>query len=168
MMAVGIMAFAMIAGVAMVVIGIGRNAGTRMDTTSANVAQTVLEEIASARPNVDPILNITDCVGNNLAITTQAGGAALEPDPPSLPSLTPGDIDFTAAPVAGYNATYVMCAPGGHRVRYEVRWNIQTILDPKGKTWGKLVTVASRQPMAISNGTMYYSPPITLRTVVGM
>jgi type II secretory pathway pseudopilin PulG len=168
MIAVGIMAFAIIGGLAMVVIGIGRNGGMRMDTTSANVAQTVLEEIASAQPNADLTLNITDCVGNPLAITTKAGGAALEPDPPNLPSLTPGDIDFTVAAVPGYAQTYVMCTPGNRRVRYEVRWNIQSLLDPTGKSWGKLVTVAARQPLAINNGSMYYSPPVTLRTVVGM
>ncbi len=168
MIAVGIMAFAMIAGVAMVVIGIGRNASMRMDTTSANVAQTVLEEIASAKPNVDPTLNITDCAGNNLAITTQAGGATLAGVPPNLPSLNPGDIDFTVPAVAGYDVTYVMCGPNGRQVNYEVRWNIQRILDPKLKTWGKLVTVAARQPLSVNNGTMYYSPPVTLRTVVGM
>jgi type II secretory pathway pseudopilin PulG len=169
MIAVGVMAIAMIGGLAMVVIGMGRNSSMRMDTTSANVAQTVLEEIASARPNSDPTLNITDCTGNPLTITTAAGGAALQPDPPNLPSANPGDIDFTAAAVANYSATYVMCAPGGGQVRYEVRWNIQKILDPAGtKSWGKLVTVAARQPLAINNGTMNYSPPVTLRTVVGM
>lgn len=169
MIAVGIMAFAMIGGLAMVVIGIGRNGSMRMDTTSANVAQTVLEDIASVSPNADPVLNITDCAGNNLAITTKGGGAALEPDPPNLPALNPGDIDFTAVAVPGYNATYVMCAPGGRQVRYEVRWNIQNVgVDAKGRTWGKLVTVAACQPLAINNGTMYYSPPVTLRTVVGM
>jgi prepilin-type N-terminal cleavage/methylation domain-containing protein len=167
MIAVGIMAIAMIGGLAMVVIGMGRNGSMRMDTTSANVAQTILEEIASARPNSDPTLQITDCTGNPLTITTAAGGAALEPDPPNMPAFSPGDIDFTAAAVPNYSATYVMCAPGGGQVRYEVRWNIQTV-GPAGTSWGKLVTVAARQPLAINNGTMYYSPPVTLRTVVGM
>ncbi len=169
MMAVGIMAFAMIGGLAMVVIGIGRNGSMRMDTTSANVAQTVLEDIASVAPNADKTLTITDCAGNPVIITTKAGGAALEGDPPNSPALHPGDIDFTAAAVPGYDAIYVMCAPNGGQVSYDVRWNIQAVgVDAKGKTWGKLVTVAARQPLAINNGTIYYSPPVTLRTVVGM
>jgi type II secretory pathway pseudopilin PulG len=168
--ALGVMTIAMTGGMAMVAIGIGRNGSMRMDTTAANVAQTFLEEIASVRPDADPVLNITDCT-KGLTINTAVGGAAVWGSAPGEPGINPGDIDFTQAVVpSGYQASYVMCAPGGVQITYDVRWNIQTaaFVDAKGKTWGKLVTVAALQRATVSGGAIRYSPPVTLRTVVGM
>lgn len=170
--AMAVVGIAMIGGLAMIAVGIGRNGTMRMDTTSANVAQTFLEEIASVQPKADPVLNITDCAGN-LAINTvgPAGAPVYTPaDAPLPPGVNLGDINFTAAVVPGYQATYRMCAPNGLQITYDVRWNIQTagFVDAKGNTWGKLVTVAALQRATISNGALVYSPPVTLRTVVGM
>jgi hypothetical protein len=172
LVALMVISIAMIGGLAMVAIGIGHNGSMRMDTTAANVTQTFLEDIASVKPNAAPVLNITDCAGNNLAINTVGPGAPVytPADAPLPPGVNLGDINFTAAAVPGYQATYRMCAPGGIRIRYDVRWNIQTagFVDAKGKTWGKLVTVAALQSATVGKGGMTYSQPVTLRTVVGM
>lgn len=156
--AVGVLAVGILGGMAMIVIGIGRNGANRLDTTATNVAQSVLEEIASAPPNANQVLTITDCQ-QNLQITTSPGGAALAAD---------GDIDFSAVPVAGYQVNYVACGPTGlAAATYDVRWNVQQI-QVGGKTWAKLVTVSAQQPLALVNGAMISVPPVTLRTVVGM
>ncbi len=169
--ALGVLAIAMAGGLAMVAIGIGRNTTTRMDTTATNVAQTILEEIASTPARNGAPLTITDCTGNPLTITVAPGGATLVPTGgnPSQPGTDAGDIDFTQPPVPGYQTPYVMCAPGGAALTFDVRWNIQAVAPVAGQpTWAKLVTVAARQPFTTSAGAIYYSPPATLRTVVGM
>src|SRR5882672_1404336 len=87
MIAVSILAVAILGGMTMIVLGIARNGGNRMDTAATNVAQTVLEDIASASPKSNATLTITDCAGNNIQITTTAGGS------PTVAST--GDIDFS-------------------------------------------------------------------------
>src|SRR5262249_48586793 len=170
MIALTVLAIALAGGLAMIAVGIGRNTSTRMDTTAANVAQTILEDIAS-EPSVggqNP-LTITDCTGLPLSIGTTAsvvgGSPVLQAPDPLQPGSNPGDIDFSAAPVANYSAPYVMCAPNGGQISFDVRWNIQPVAPPPagGTTWAKLVTVAARQPFTTSGGAIYYSPPATLR-----
>jgi len=175
MVALTVLAIAMAGGLAMVAVGIGRNTATRMDTTAANVAQTILEDIASepALGGQNP-LTITDCTGNVLSIDTTAsvvGGSPVLPAPdPLQPGSNAGDIDFSAGPVANYSATYVMCAPNGGQITFDVRWNIQPVAPPAagGTSWAKLVTVAARQPFTTNSRAIYYSPPATLRTVTGL
>jgi type II secretory pathway pseudopilin PulG len=162
MFATLVLVTAVLGGLVMIVIGIGRNASNRMDTTATNVAQTVLEDIAGVPAAFDggggvpaannPTLPLTDCAGNNWFISTAPGGAGL---------TGTGDIDYTQAPANGYQMNYVVCNNGVQTV-YDVRWNVQM----PANSWSKLVTVAARQPMAIRQGTLFYMPPVTLRTVV--
>lgn len=158
MFAVAVLAVAVVGSLAMIVLGIGRNGSTRMDTTATNVAQTVLEDITTALPTGTQLMNITDCAGNNLQITTAVGGAATLPN---------GDIDFTSPAVPGYSGTYTMCSGTANTfsANYEVRWRIDTI---PGSGFAKLVTVAARQPFMATKGTVNYIPPVTLRTIAGM
>lgn len=158
MFAIAVLAIAIIGSTAMVVIGIGRNGSTRMDTTAANVAQTVLEDITTAVPTGNPVLTITDCANNALQITTAAGGAARLPN---------GDIDFGSAAVPGYSGTYTVCSGQANTLAttYEVRWRIDSV---PGSAFAKLVTVAARQPFMATQGKISYIPPVTLRTIAGM
>src|SRR5260370_20587129 len=74
--ALAVLWIGMAGGLALVAIGIGRNTSTRMDTTAASVAQTILEDIASTpAQNGANTMTIADCTGNNLTITTAVGGA---------------------------------------------------------------------------------------------
>ena len=158
MFAVAVLAIAVVGSLAMVVLGIGRNGSTRMDTTATNVAQTVLEDITTALPTGNPVIAITDCANNNLQITTAVGGSA---------TLANGDIDFTSPAVPGYSGTYAMCSGTANMpsVTYDVRWRIDPI---PGSPFAKLVTVAARQPFMATKGTVNYIPPVTLRTIAGM
>lgn len=166
MFAVLVLAVAVLGALAMIVIGIGRNGSNRMDTAATNVAQTVLEQIAGvpaatavgAVPVLNnPVLTINDCTGAALLISTAPGGATV------IPNAQPGagDIDFSAVPVPGYQINYTVCN-NGIRTVYDVRWNVQQV--PNG--WAKMITVAAREPMSVQKGTLYYMPPVTLRTVV--
>lgn len=158
MFAAAVLAVAVTGGMTMVVLGMARNGTNRLDTTATNVAQTVLEDIAGTSPaaNPAPVLTIADCQLNNLQITTAAGGSPLTPN---------GNIDFSQPATPGYQVNYTACGNNGLTVAYDVRWRIDPVA---GTNWGKLVTVAVRQPLAVRNGAMFFSSPVTLRTIVGL
>lgn len=153
-----ILTFGILAAMTMVIVGVSRNGSNRFDTTATNVAQTVLEEISGTAPTANPTLTVTDCTGTNLQISTAAGGANL---------LSNGYIDFTQAAATlnanNYQMNYTVCGSNGQQVKYDVRWNVQSL-----GTYGKLVTVSAQQQFVNSTRGIAYLPPVTLRTIVGM
>ena len=174
LIAMAVVGIAALGGIAMIAIGIGRNNSLRTDTTSANVAQTVMEAVASVQATNDTTLTIVDCAANTISINTATAlggsGAAVVTGTPAYPGIGPGDIDFTAAIVPGYQANYLMCGPNGIQVTYDVRWRIDPVGAPdpaSGKYFAKLVTVAAQLPATVNGNAILYSPPVTLRTVVG-
>jgi len=174
LVAVTVLGIAALGGIAMIAIGIGRNNSLRTDTTSANVAQTVVEAIASVQAANDTTVNIVDCGANIISINTATAvgglGAPVVTGAPVYPGIGPGDIDFTAGIVPQYQANYIMCAPNGVQLTYDVRWRIEPVglPDPAtGKYFAKLVTVSAQLPLTANGGGIRYSPPVTLRTVVG-
>jgi len=158
MFAMLVLTFGVLATMTMVIMGVSRNGSNRFDTTATNVAQTVVEEVAGAAPNTNPVLTVTDCAGANLSINTAVGGAQLQAN---------GAIDFTqsaATPAANnYQMNYTVCGANGQRVTYDVRWNVQAV-----SAFGKLVTVSAQQQFVNSTRGIAFLPPVTLRTVVGM
>ena len=165
--AMAILSIAMLGALAMITVGIGRNGSLRLDTNSANIAQTVLEDIAAVRPTNNANLKISDCIQTQ-SITTTPGGADVV-GAPNFPGQNAGDIDLTqdkAAVPAGYQMDYVACV-NGVQVTYDVRWRVDAVAAAGGSNWGKLVTVAALQQSTVQNAVVY-SPPVTLRTVVGM
>jgi Tfp pilus assembly protein PilV len=159
MLAMFVLGTAILGSAAMIMLGLSRNAGIRMDTEASNVAETFLEDIASALPNGSPVLTLTDCNNVAWAVNTTGPGSTL---------TATGGIDFTQPKVAGYQADYVVCTANGLQVKYDVRWAvIQPAGDP-GWAWTKQVIVAAQQPLNLNKGKIFYTPPVTLRTVVGM
>jgi prepilin-type N-terminal cleavage/methylation domain-containing protein len=176
LVAMTVLGIAALGGIAMIAIGIGRNNSLRTDTTSANVAQTVLEAIASVQATNNTTVTIVDCANPPSTIsintTTAAGGlgAPVLTGTSMYPGIGPGDIDFTQDKVPPYQADYVMCAPSGVQLTYDVRWRIDPVGLPDpvtGRYFAKLVTVAAQLPATVNGGAILYSPPVTLRTVVG-
>jgi Tfp pilus assembly protein PilV len=160
LLAMIVLATAILGSAAMIMLGLSRNAGVRMDTEASNVAETFLEDIASASPNGSPTLTLTDCNNVGWPITTTGPGAGLNP--------TTGEIDFSQPKLAGYQADFVVCTANGLQVKYDVRWAvIQPTADP-GWAYAKQVIVAAQQPLNLNKGKIFYTPPVTLRTVVGM
>ena len=145
-----------LAGVIMVLIGMSRDNANRVDTTSTNAAQTVLEQIASASANSNNAVSLTDCNNNTFAITTAAGGA---------PLTSTGDIDFTQAAVTGYQMNYTICGNNGLTTVYDIRWNVAAV---QGGTLGKLVIVSAQQPFVATQTGFAGMKPVTLRTIVGI
>ena len=160
--AIVVIAVAVLGGMMMVSIGILRNNSNKIDTSGTNVAQTVLETVASAGPNINTTLVVTDCLQTDpatstLNINTAPGGANLLPN---------GDIDFTQSPTAlagNYQMNYTVCGTNGLQLVFDVRWNITSV-----GGFGKMVT-ASAQHQFVANGKgVALLKPITLRTIVGM
>ncbi len=161
MVAMGVLIAGVLGGMLMILMGVTRDSSNRVDTTATNVAQTVLEQIAGAPTNQNPILAITDCVPNNLNINTAPGGATLQAN---------GDVNFTADTAASLNANsyqmnFTVCGNNGLQTVYDVRWNIQTV---GAGGWGKVVTVAARQQFTATQSGIGLIRPVTLRTIVSM
>jgi prepilin-type N-terminal cleavage/methylation domain-containing protein len=162
LLAIVVIAVAVLGGMMMVSIGILRNNSNKVDTAGTNVAQTVLETVASAGPNIDTTLVVTDCLQTNpatsaLRINTTPGGANL------LPS---GDIDFSQSPTAlagNYQMNYTVCGNNGLQLVFDVRWNVRSL-----SGFGKLVTASAQQQFVANGKGVALLKPITLRTVVGM
>jgi len=162
MLAMVVMVTAVLGGMMMVSIGMLRNNSNKIDTAGTNVAQTVLEAVASAGPNTNTTLSVTDCLQTNpatstLHINTAAGGASL---------LSTGDIDFSQNPsgLAGnYQMNYTVCGTNGLVLTYDVRWNISAVTG-----FGKLVTASAQQQFVANGKGIALLRPITLRTIVGM
>jgi len=156
-----VLASAIVGAASMIVLGMGRNAATRMDTSASNIAETFLENIASAEPNATIPTPVTDCANAAWAINTAAGGSPLNP--------ATGEIDFTQPKVAGYQADYTVCTANGLRVKYDVRWAIvqPSVANPSW-SWARQVIVSAQQPLNLNRGRIFFTPPVTVRTVVGM
>lgn len=153
-------------GMVMIIMGVTRDNSNRVDTTATNVAQSVMEQISGAPTNANPVLVMTDCVQTDpltstLKINTAVGGATLKNN---------GDIDFLAETAAALNANqyqmnFTVCGSNGLKTVYDVRWKIQ----PVGSGgFGKLITVAARQPFTATQTGMGFIRPVTLRTIASM
>ncbi|HWG49709.1 MAG TPA: hypothetical protein VN669_08450 [Candidatus Acidoferrales bacterium] len=164
-LAMFVMAVGVLGGMMMIIMGMSRNNTNRVDTTATNIAQTVMEEISAAPPNVNKTLTITDCVQTNpatstLQINTAPGGA----------TVLNGNINFSADSAttlnaSGYQMNYTVCGTNGLRAVYDVRWRVDLV---GGANWSKLVTVSARQPFIASQRGISFLAPVTLRTMVGM
>jgi prepilin-type N-terminal cleavage/methylation domain-containing protein len=161
-----ILVVGVLGGMTMVLVGMTRNNTNRVDTTATNVAQTVLEQLASVPANQNKIVRVTDCVQTNaitstLQINTTPGGATLKAN---------GDIDFLADNQAtlngnSYQMTFIVCGNNGLQTPYDVRWNVQAV---GAAGWGKLVTVSARQPFVYGQSGFGFIRPVTLRSIISM
>lgn len=161
MVAMFVLTVGVLGGMVMVILGMTRDNSNRVDTTATNAAQTVLEQIAGAPSNSNPVFTMTDCLGNNLQVNTAGSGSPGS----GAPLLNNGDIDFTKAAVAGYQMSYTVCGTNGLQTPYDVRWHITNI--GPGNT-GKLVIVSARQPFVATSKGIGFIAPVTLRTIVGL
>ena len=109
MVAMFVLAVGVLGGLVMIIVGMTRDNSNRVDTTATNAAQAVMEQIAAVPANTSPTLAVTDCAGNNLAVTTTGSVS------PGLgaPLLGNGDIDFGQAAVVGYQMNYTVCGNNG-------------------------------------------------------
>ncbi|HZR31502.1 MAG TPA: prepilin-type N-terminal cleavage/methylation domain-containing protein [Terriglobales bacterium] len=169
MIALTVLAIGMSATMLLFVTAAMTNSKTKTDTAGTMLAQRVLDQIAAAPADANPVLTVTDCNPNGAAVwniaTTGAAGVGLGA---TLSAVT-GDIDFTqayAAVPANYKMLYVYCGGGGRQITYDVRWNITTV-----SAATKMITVSARQTSVGTtlgaNRAKLFALPVTLRTIGG-
>ena len=139
-------------------------------TSSAMLAQMMIEQIAAQSANSSANITVTDCAGTAWAVSTvgaagpNGAGATLATN---AGSKYYGGIDPTqnlAAVPAGYGMRYTDCAINGRQGVYDVRWNVMTI-----DQYTRLITVTARQVSPSGQlGNKLFALPITLRTIGGM
>jgi hypothetical protein len=138
------------------------------DTSATLLAQKVIEELSAQNTNSTLAVTLTDCAGNTWTIPSTQGtafpgqGAAVNNNPAS-PFY--GGIDFTqslASVPAGFGMQYVDCNQNGTQTTYDVRWNVMTV----SANSTRLITASARQ-LSSTGGGLYFSVPVTLRTIGG-
>ena len=131
---------------------IASNGRNKMDTTSAALAQMVLERVSQFPANSSSTTSITDCAGSSWTISAAAGGAP----------LLNGAVDFTQTSVSQYSMQYAVCDAAGRQTTYDVRWNVAA-----ATTHTTLVTVSARPGGAASGNRRFFALPVTLSGLVG-
>ena len=167
-----ILAIGLLGGMIVILTAISTNARNRFDTAAVALAQSTMDRILVLSSSaVTQQTQVTDCKGTVTNITTSPGGAAV-----TTLSVANGNqmIDFTQAPVVGYQMLYTLCAAGsndaalglplGHDEIYDIRWNVQTV--PNSST--QMVLVAAKNVTQVGNGqNRFFNMPITLRAIRG-
>jgi type II secretory pathway pseudopilin PulG len=168
-----ILTVGMLGGLVLIFIAIQTNNRNKMDTTGTMLTEMFIEKINTLSSQKSNIINFNDCNGVAITINTAdaVGTGTGAPLVTNAASPDYGRIDFTVATggvPAGYRATYNTC--GG--AQYDVRWNVRKPAAPDGSVgMVKYVVVAARQiggaPSANNTNVRYFSPPVSLRTIVG-
>ena len=143
----------LVACLSLVAISMGNNARSRQQGNSTIVSQLITEKISSVTASLSPVLNITDCAGNIFNVNTAPGGG---------PLTASGDLDFSQAPVPGYQMLYTDCGTAGRQLIYDVRWNIQ---QPTLNT--KILIASTKRQNSRGGDLKYFSLPVTIRTLIG-
>jgi len=157
MIAMVVLLVGLVGSLALVATAVGNNGRSRQQGNSTIVAQMITEKISSVKATTSPLLTVPDCAGNLLNINTTAPGGS--------PLTAQGDVDFTQAPVAGYQVLYTDCGTNGRQFTYDVRWNIQ-----QPTPYTKLLTVtAEKANVNVGNrwDLKTVSFPVTIRTLIG-
>ncbi len=166
MIAMVVLVVGMLSLMALVTTAIATNNRNKLDTTGTMLAQTVLEAIVSQPANLTSTITINDCnPAGATSWTIATAGAANPGNGANVNWSTTGDIDFTqlySAVTTNYKMQYVACGTGGQQSTYDVRWNVLTL-----SAYTKLVTVSARQIGGQTGKALFFSPPITLRTIAG-
>ena len=150
MIASFVLTFGMLSLIGLLMVAIGNNGRSKIDTTATMLNQSVIEQIGAVLENGGPG-TITDCANTPWAIDTSTGGA----------NLSGGYIDFTqASPPAGFFMNYVECS-GTVKSLYDVRWNIQNM--SSNKTF--LITVGAK-PKGSLPARFGFAIPVNMRVYV--
>lgn len=169
-----VLAVGLLGGMIVILTAIASNSRNRSDTAAVALAQSTMDRIVVLTSSAGiQSTSITDCAGTAHTINTVSGQGAPLVD---FSSITNGVqvIDFTKAPVAGYQMLYTLCATGaadglatGNPQLYDVRWNVSTPING-GST--QLVLVAAKNVTEVGNGEQqnrYFNLPVTLRALRG-
>ena len=159
MIASVVLIFGMLSLMGLLMLAIGNNGRSKIDSGATMLSQVVLEQVSAKLAGGGPgsITDNGNCnnTGATWTINDQPGGA----------TLSGGKIDFTQAQAPlvanNYAMNYVDCN-NNVQMDYDVRWNIQSI----GANGTYLVTVGAR-PKSFKAGRFTFAIPISIRAYVG-
>lgn len=160
MIASVVLVFGMLSIMGLLMLAIGNNGRSKIDTTATMLTQGVVEQISAVLAGGGPG-SITDCKG---AGTTWVIDTAAAPPPNGWGARLSGSvIDFTQSnPPVGSQMSYVECN-GNVQTTYDVRWNIQNM----SANGTYLVTVGARPLNGLAAARFSFAIPVTMRTYVG-
>src|SRR5689334_11624116 len=128
LIAMFILTIGLLGGMLIMLAAMATNSRNRMDSTAVALAQSTLDRIivlSISDPNQTSIMR--DCLGNQTIVNTSVGGAPLT-NFNGIGNAGVSNIDFSQAPVPGYQMLYAVCAAGAadsNPQYYDVRWAIQ-------------------------------------------
>jgi len=162
MIASVVLIFGMLSIMGLLMLAIGNNGRSKIDSTATMLTQVVVEQVSAKLAGGGPG-SITDNANCNNTGTTWTINDNSVPGG-SGANLVGGKIDFTQAqgPLVAnnYAMNYIECA-NNVPMDYDVRWNIT----PHG-TNTYLVTVGAR-PKSFKAGRFTFAIPVTMRAYVG-
>jgi hypothetical protein len=151
-----VLVFGMLSLMGLLMLAIGNNGRSKIDSSATMLNQAVLEQVSAKLAGGGPgtLSDNANCdgTGNTWTIDYQPNAGA--------PLTVQGNIDFTAAQVGNYSMNYVDCN-NNVRMTYDVRWNVQ---DLSGKTY--LVTVGAK-PLNNLPTRFGFAIPVNMRAYVG-
>jgi len=160
MIASVVLIFGMLSIMGLLMLAIGNNGRSKIDSGATMLTQVVLEQVSAKLAGGGPgsITDNSACgagPGTKHTINEQPGGA----------NLVGGKIDFTQSQGALVGGNYAMNYTDCNNnvtMNYDVRWNIQSI----GANGTYLVTVGAR-PKSFKAGRFTFAIPVSMRAYVG-
>jgi type II secretory pathway pseudopilin PulG len=160
LIASAVLVFGMLSLMGLLMLAIGNNGRSKIDSTATMLTQSVVEQITAVLEGGGPG-TIQDCVNPPWTVDNSAG-----PSPNGQgAALAGGNIDFTQKnPPKNYFMNYVECSlqPNGTvtQMTYDVRWNVQLV----EHTY--LVTVGAKPKGGLPT-RFAFALPVTMRVYVG-
>jgi len=174
LIAMFVLVIGVLGGMIIIVTAIANNARSRSDSTAVTLAQSTMDRIlVLSASSTAQSTSVTDCKGvAHVMNTTGSDPGAGAPLTTLAVSNGSQMIDFSQAPVNGYQMTYTLCATGaagtiGTDQVYDVRWRIRNIVAGGN---AQIVLVAAKPVSENANGTnqaALFSLPVTLRGIRG-
>lgn len=176
LVAMFILVIGLLGGMVIILVAIASNAQNRFDSTAVTLAQSTMDRIlVLSASSVAQNTSVVDCTGAAHVMNTTGSDPGLGAPLTTLASIANGNqmIDFTQAPVNGYQMNYTLCAAGaagtiGNNQVYDVRWRIQNIANTGGNA--QVVLVAAKPLNESGNGvseSRFFRIPVTLRGIRG-
>jgi Tfp pilus assembly protein PilV len=158
MIAAVVLIFGMLSIMGLLMLAIGNNGRSKIDSTATMLSQVVVEQVSAKLAGGGPgsITDNANCnnTGNIWTINEQPGGA----------KLSGGKIDFTQGQggvPANYYMNYVDCN-NNVQIEYDVRWNVQSV----GANGTYLVTVGAKPKSGLPT-RFAFALPVSMRAYVG-
>jgi hypothetical protein len=157
-----VLVFGMLSIMGLLMMAIGNNGRSKIDSTATMLTQAVVEQISADLAGGGPgtVTDNANCDGTGTTFTIDDTSAA--PPNGNGAALFGSTINFQAAnPVGNFHMDYVECV-NNLRTTYDVRWNVQD-LSPN-RTF--LVTVGAK-PKSTLPTKFGFAIPVNMRVIVG-